>query len=75
MDLIEQIVEIYASYDLPTQVLVASVRHPQHVAQAALLGAEVATIPPQVIPRLVQHPLTDKGLAAFLADWDKLQGA
>jgi transaldolase len=75
MDLIEQIVEIYAGYDLPTQVLVASVRHPQHVAQAALLGAEVATIPPQVIPRLVQHPLTDKGLAAFLADWDKLQGA
>ncbi len=75
MDLIEQIVEIYASYDLPTEVLVASVRHPQHVAQAALLGAEVATIPPQVIPKLVQHPLTDQGLAAFLADWDKLQGA
>lgn len=75
MDLIEQVVEIYANYDLGTEVLVASVRHPQHVAQAALLGADVATIPPQVIPQLVKHPLTDRGLAAFLADWDRLQGA
>jgi len=75
MDLIEQVVEIYANYDLGTEVLVASVRHPLHVAQAAMMGADVATIPPPVIPQLVKHPLTDKGLAAFLADWDRLQGA
>jgi len=75
MDLIEEVVQIYSSYDLDTEVLVASVRHPLHVAQAALLGADVATIPPQVIPQLVKHPLTDKGLAAFLADWERLQGA
>ncbi len=67
-------VEIYGNYDLDTEVLVASVRHPQHVVEAALMGADVATIPPIVIKQLVQHPLTDKGLAAFLSDWDKLQG-
>ena len=74
MDLIEQVVTIYANHDLDTEVLVASVRHPLHVTQAALMGADVATIPPGVIKQLVQHQLTDKGLAAFLADWDKLQG-
>lgn len=74
MDLIEQTVTIYANYDLPTEVLVASVRHPNHVVEAAMMGADVATIPPGVIKQLVQHPLTDKGLAGFLADWDKLQG-
>jgi len=56
-------------------VLVASVRHPVHVVQSALMGAGVATIPPKVIQQLAQHPLTDKGLAGFLADWDKLQGS
>lgn len=74
MDLIEQIVTIYTNYDLDTEVLVASIRHPQHVVESALMGADVATIPPKVIKQLVQHPLTDKGLAAFLADWDRLQG-
>ncbi len=74
MDLIEQAVTIYANYDLDTEVLVASVRSPNHVVDAALMGADVATIPPSVIKQLVQHPLTDKGLAGFLADWDKLQG-
>ncbi len=74
MDLIEQIVTIYTNYDLDTEVLVASVRHPNHVVQAALMGADIATIPPKVIKQLVQHPLTEKGLAAFLADWQKLQG-
>ncbi|MEZ4389229.1 MAG: fructose-6-phosphate aldolase [Candidatus Krumholzibacteriia bacterium] len=74
MELIEQIVTIYANYDLDTEVLVASVRHPLHVVQSALIGADVATIPPEVIKKLVQHPLTDKGLAGFLADWGKLQG-
>lgn len=74
MDLIEQIVTIYTNYDLDTEVLVASVRNPNHVVQAALMGADIATIPPKVIKQLIQHPLTDKGLAAFQADWDKLQG-
>jgi transaldolase len=75
MDLIEQIVTIYANYEYATEVLVASVRHPNHVVEAAMMGADIATIPPKVIKQLVQHPLTDKGLAAFLADWDRLQGA
>jgi transaldolase len=74
MDLIEQVVTIYTNYDLETEVLVASVRHPNHVVEAALMGADIATIPPKVIKQLVQHPLTEKGLAAFLADWDRLQG-
>ncbi len=74
MDLIEDIVQIYGNYDFDTEVLVASIRHPRHVVQAALLGADVATIPPKVIRQLVAHPLTDRGLDAFLADWRKLQG-
>jgi transaldolase len=74
MELIEQVVTIYTNYDLDTEVIVASVRHPNHVVESALMGADIATIPPKVIAQLVQHPLTDKGLAGFLADWDKLQG-
>jgi transaldolase len=72
MQLIEQIVEIYSNYQFKTQVLVASVRHPIHVLQAARLGADVATIPYKVIEQLAQHPLTDKGLKQFLADWEKV---
>ncbi len=72
MALIEQIVQIYENYSFSTQVLVASVRHPQHVVQAALLGADVATIPGKVLFRLLDHPLTDRGLEGFLADWEKL---
>jgi len=72
MQLIEDICEIYANYEsLTTEVLVASVRHPMHVVEAARLGADICTIPPAVLKKLVQHPLTDKGLAAFLADWEK----
>jgi transaldolase len=74
MKLIEEIVTIYDNYGFTTEVLVASIRHPMHVVESALLGADVATIPPNVIGKLMAHPLTDKGLAAFLADWDKLQG-
>ena len=74
MNLIEDIVTIYENYDFSTEVLVASIRNPMHVVQAALIGADVATIPPKVIQQLLTHPLTDKGLAAFLADWEKLQG-
>lgn len=72
MQLIGDIVEIYGNYpQYETEVLVASIRHPMHVVEAARIGAGVATLPPNVMKQLVQHPLTDKGLAQFLADWDK----
>ena len=72
MSLIADICEIYRAYpDFKTQVLVASVRHPQHVVQSAKLGAHVATLPPNVLRQLFSHPLTDKGLAQFVADWQK----
>lgn len=71
MHLIEDIKMIYENYDFRTEILVASVRHPVHVLQAAKIGAHVATMPPAVIRALANHPLTDKGLAAFLDDWAK----
>jgi transaldolase len=73
MSLIEQIVGIYDNYSFDTEVLVASVRHPMHVVQAALIGADICTIPFNVIDKLIQHPLTDLGLAKFLADWEKVK--
>ncbi len=70
MSLIEEICQIYANYpDLDTEVLVASVRHPRHIADAALIGAEVVTAPAKVINQLMSHPLTKSGLEAFLKDW------
>lgn len=75
MQLIEQIVQIYQNYHFDTEVLVASVRHPVHVVQAALLGADVVTVPAKVLHQLMHHPLTDKGLEGFLADWAKLPEA
>ena len=72
MDLIADIVQIYANYPaIKTEVLVASIRNPIHLIEAAKMGADVATIPPSVIKQLYSHPLTDKGLSAFLADWAK----
>jgi transaldolase len=72
MSLIRDIVEIYRQYQaFKTEVLVASIRHPMHVVEAAKLGAHVGTMPPTVMRQLFLHPLTDKGLAAFLADWKK----
>ena len=71
MGLIEEIATIYANYDFPTEILVASVRGVQHVVDAALLGADVATVPPQIITAMFKHPLTDKGIEAFTADWNK----
>lgn len=71
MQLISDIVQIYDNYGFATEVLVASVRHPMHIVESALLGADVATMPFKVIQQLVKHPLTDKGLDAFLADWKK----
>jgi len=71
MGLIEEICEIYSNYDFDTEVLVASVRHPMHVVDAARMGADVATVPPSVLRQMFKHPLTDKGLQAFLEDWKK----
>ncbi len=73
--LVEQIVRIFDNYALETQVLVASARSPKHIVDAAMLGADVATIPFKVLEKLAHHPLTDKGLEAFLADWKKTPGA
>jgi transaldolase len=71
MELIADIRLIYDNYDFPTQILAASIRHPIHVTEAAKLGADVMTAPPAVIRQLFKHPLTDAGLKAFLADWEK----
>lgn len=71
MDLISQVIDIYDNYAFDTEVLVASIRNPMHVVDAALMGADVCTIPLKVINQLLAHPLTDKGLAAFLDDWEK----
>ncbi len=72
MELIEQIRRIYDNYGFDTEILVASVRHPMHVVHAALMGADVATIPFSVITTLLKHPLTDSGLEKFLSDWKKV---
>ena len=71
MQLIRDIVQIYGNYGFTTEVLAASIRHPMHIVDSALAGADVATIPFKVIQQLVKHPLTDKGLDSFLADWKK----
>jgi transaldolase len=74
MELIQQIVEIYRNYNFETQVLVASIRNPLHLVEAALIGADVCTIPFDVINKLFNHPLTENGLDKFLSDWKKLTG-
>ena len=71
MQLIMDIVQIYGNYGFKTEVLAASIRHPMHIVDCALAGADVATVPYKVIQQLVKHPLTDKGLESFLADWKK----
>jgi len=73
MELIREIVEIYANYDFATEILVASCRHPIHVVEAAKLGADIATCPPAVIDQMFNHPLTTIGLEKFLKDWEKVQ--
>jgi transaldolase len=75
MGLIRQIVEVYGHYDFATEILVASVRHPMHIVEAARMGAHVCTCPPAVIEACFKHPLTDIGLEKFLKDWEKAQGA
>jgi len=73
MSLIAEIKTIFANYDFKTQILVASVRHPMHVVDAAKIGADVVTLPPDVLGKMLKHPLTDIGLKNFLADWEKLK--
>ena len=72
MDLVRQIRVIFDNYDIETEILAASIRHPRHVAEAAMLGADVATMPTEVLKKLLLHPLTDRGLDQFLNDWSKL---
>ena len=73
MALIEEIVQVFENYRIETEVIVASVRHPRHVIDAALLGADIATVPYGVMTKLVRHPLTDLGVERFLADWGKVK--
>jgi transaldolase len=72
MDLIRDVVQIYNNYEYKTQVLVASVRHPIHVVQAALMGADICTLPAKVFEQMLKHPLTDRGVEQFLKDWEKV---
>ncbi len=73
MNLIEQILTIFDNYDLTTEVIVASLRHPMHVVEAAMLGADIVTVPYNVITKLLNHPLTEIGLAKFMKDWEKIK--
>ncbi len=73
MAIVKSIVSIFRNYQLKTQVLVASIRHPDHVVQAAEIGADVVTLPPDILGKMMKHPLTEKGLEAFLSDWEKIR--
>ena len=73
MQLIEEIMDIFCNYDIETEVIVASIRHPIHVIDAARLGADIVTVPPDVIRKMIKHPLTDAGIQSFLNDWKKVK--
>lgn len=73
MSLVHDMVHVFRSYEMGGKVLAASIRHPEHVAEAARSGADIATLPPAVLEQMFKHPLTDKGLAMFLADWEKVK--
>ncbi|HYY66221.1 MAG TPA: fructose-6-phosphate aldolase [Nitrososphaeraceae archaeon] len=73
MILIKEIVQIFKNYKFETEVLVASIRHPLHVVEAGKIGAQIVTLPPDILGKMLMHPLTEKGLAAFLSDWEKLK--
>ncbi len=73
MQVIEEIMDIFCNYDIETEVIVASIRHPIHVIEAARLGADIATVPPDVIRKMIKHPLTDTGIQSFLNDWKKVK--
>jgi transaldolase len=72
MEVIGEVMQILNNYDLPSKLIVASIRHPRHVTQSAMLGAHVATIPPDIIEKMLTHPLTDEGLRIFMNDWEKV---
>ncbi|MEK4762012.1 fructose-6-phosphate aldolase [Viridibacillus sp. FSL E2-0187] len=74
IELVRQIAEIFAIHEIPTQIIAASIRHPQHITEAALAGAHISTTPFKVLAQLFKHPLTDKGIEGFLADWNKKNG-
>jgi len=73
LDLVDQIITIYNNYGIETEVIVASIRHPLHVVEAALMGADIATMPFSSLEKLVKHPLTDIGMEKFLSDWKKVK--
>jgi transaldolase len=73
MNIIEEIMDIFCNYDVQTEVIVASIRHPLHVIEAARLGADIATVPPEIIRKMVRHPLTDVGIKSFQKDWEKVK--
>jgi len=75
MELVEDLVKIRNNYNLKAEVLVGSIRHPQHVLEAAKVGADIATMPPEVMEKMIQHPLTDSGLKRFLDDWERAKKA
>jgi len=75
MELVEDLVKIRNNYNLKAEVLVGSIRHPQHVLEAAKVGADIATMPPEVMEKMIQHPLTDSGLKRFLDDWERAKRA
>ncbi len=72
MALIAEIAQIFQNYNIKSELLVASIRHPRHVIEAAMIGADIATIPAEVIDKMIKHPLTDKGIEKFLEDWEKV---
>jgi len=74
MGVIEEIMEAYINFDIDTEVICASIRHPQHVVDAALIGCDISTIPYEVFKKMIKHPLTDKGIESFLQDWEKIKG-
>ena len=74
MDMVAQIAQIFGNYAIETEILVASIRHPMHVVEAAMMGADIATIPFKVIEQMLKHPLTDKDIASFLSDYNKVYG-
>ncbi|MBK3495654.1 fructose-6-phosphate aldolase [Viridibacillus sp. YIM B01967] len=74
IELVRQIAEIFAIHEIDTQIIAASIRHPQHITEAALAGAHISTTPYNVLTQLFKHPLTDKGIEGFLADWNKKNG-
>jgi len=73
MNVIRELVQIFSNYEYRSEILVASVRHPIHVIEAGKLGAHVVTLPPEILDKMLAHPLTDKGLSLFLSDWDKVK--